>query len=106
MLCLSSDMSIKITAIRSDRIYRAMMSAAPKEKENLYRDELMKPACAMQKEPPQTRRLLSGLAMLRAADRAHGDGRDYFAKTFLRCTKRGRPSSLTMPVSPWMSGRQ
>lgn len=34
---------MNITAIRSDRIYRSMMSAAPEEKENLYRDELMKP---------------------------------------------------------------
>ena len=34
---------MKITAIRSDRIYRKMMDAAPAEKENIYRDELMKP---------------------------------------------------------------
>ena len=34
---------MKMTAIRSDRIYRDMMSAAPEEKENLYRDGLMKP---------------------------------------------------------------
>lgn len=34
---------MKITAIRSDRIYRKMMDAAPAEKENVYRDELMKP---------------------------------------------------------------
>ena len=34
---------MKITAIRSDRIYREMMNAAPAEKENIYRDQLMKP---------------------------------------------------------------
>lgn len=34
---------MNITAIRSDRIYRKMMNAAPAEKENIYRDELMKP---------------------------------------------------------------
>ena len=34
---------MNITAIRSDRIYREMMNAAPAEKENIYRDELMKP---------------------------------------------------------------
>lgn len=34
---------MKITAIRSDRIYRSMMSAAPEEKDNLYRDALMGP---------------------------------------------------------------
>ena len=32
-----------ITAIRSDAIYRKMKDAAPDEKENIYRDELMKP---------------------------------------------------------------
>ena len=32
-----------ITAIRSDAIYRKMKDAAPTEKENIYRDELMKP---------------------------------------------------------------
>ena len=31
-----------ITAIRSDAIYRKMKDAAPAEKENIYRDELMK----------------------------------------------------------------
>lgn len=30
----------------------------------------------------------------------------YFAKTFFRWTKRGRPSSLTMLVSPWIRGIQ
>ena len=34
---------MKITAIRSDRIYREMMNAAPAEKENIYQDQLMKP---------------------------------------------------------------
>ena len=34
---------MNITAIRSDHIYREMMNAAPAEKENLYRDGLMKP---------------------------------------------------------------
>lgn len=34
---------MNITAIRSDRIYREMMNAAPAEKNNIYRDELMKP---------------------------------------------------------------
>ena len=34
---------MKITAIRSDRVYREMMNAAPAEKENIYRDKLMKP---------------------------------------------------------------
>ena len=34
---------MNMTAIRSDRIYRSMMSAAPEEKDNLYRDELMGP---------------------------------------------------------------
>lgn len=34
---------MNIKAIRSDRIYRSMMSAAPEKKENLYRDELMNP---------------------------------------------------------------
>ena len=34
---------MKITAIRSDRIYRKMMDAAPVDRENIYRDELMKP---------------------------------------------------------------
>lgn len=34
---------MNITAIRSDRIYREMMNAAPAEKDNIYRDELMKP---------------------------------------------------------------
>ena len=34
---------MNITAIRSDRIYRKMMTAAPAEKDNIYRDELMKP---------------------------------------------------------------
>lgn len=32
-----------ITAIRSDALYRKMKDAAPAEKENIYRDELMKP---------------------------------------------------------------
>ena len=32
-----------ITAIRSDAIYRKMKDASPTEKENIYRDELMKP---------------------------------------------------------------
>ena len=30
----------------------------------------------------------------------------YLAKTLFRWTNRGRPSSLTMSVSPWMRGRQ
>ncbi len=30
----------------------------------------------------------------------------YFANTRLSWQNRGRPSSLTMPVSPWISGRQ
>ena len=34
---------MNITAIRSDHIYRKMMSASPTEKDSLYRDELMKP---------------------------------------------------------------
>ena len=34
---------MKITAIRSDRIYREMMDAAPAEKDTIYRDKLMKP---------------------------------------------------------------
>ena len=34
---------MKITAIRSDRIYRDMMTALPDEKENIYRNQLMKP---------------------------------------------------------------
>ena len=34
---------MKMTAIRSDRIYREMMNAAPAEKENIYRNKLMKP---------------------------------------------------------------
>ena len=34
---------MKITAIRSDRIYRDMMTALPDEKENIYRDRLMNP---------------------------------------------------------------
>ena len=34
---------MKMTAIRSDRIYREMMNAAPAEKENIYREKLMKP---------------------------------------------------------------
>ena len=34
---------MNITAIRSDRIYRKMMNAALAEKDNIYRDELMKP---------------------------------------------------------------
>ena len=34
---------MNITAIRSDRIYRKMMDAAPDEKDNIYRNELMKP---------------------------------------------------------------
>ncbi|MGN1019047.1 MAG: DUF2268 domain-containing protein [Aristaeellaceae bacterium] len=34
---------MKITAIRSDRIYRAMMDAAPEEKTELFRSGLMKP---------------------------------------------------------------
>ena len=34
---------MNITAIRSDRIYREMMHAAPAEKDNIYRDKLMKP---------------------------------------------------------------
>lgn len=34
---------MNITAIRSDHIYRKMMSASPAEKDRLYRDELMKP---------------------------------------------------------------
>lgn len=34
---------MNITTIRSDRIYRSMMSASVDEKENLYRDELMGP---------------------------------------------------------------
>ena len=34
---------MNITAIRSDRIYRKMMNAAPAEKDDIYRDELMKP---------------------------------------------------------------
>ena len=34
---------MKITAIRADRVYREMMNAAPAEKENIYRDKLMKP---------------------------------------------------------------
>ena len=34
---------MKITAIRSDRIYRKMMNAAPAEKDEIYRSELMGP---------------------------------------------------------------
>ena len=34
---------MKITAIRSDRIYRDMMTALPGEKETIYRNQLMKP---------------------------------------------------------------
>ena len=34
---------MKITAIRSDRIYREMMDAAPAEKDAIYRDKLMRP---------------------------------------------------------------
>lgn len=34
---------MKITAIRSERIYRDMMTALPDEKENIYRNRLMKP---------------------------------------------------------------
>ena len=34
---------MRITAIRSDRIYRKMMDAETVEKENIYRNELMKP---------------------------------------------------------------
>lgn len=34
---------MKMTAIRSDHIYREMMNAAPAEKENIYRNKLMKP---------------------------------------------------------------
>ena len=34
---------MRISAIRSDRVYREMMNAAPAEKENIYRDKLMKP---------------------------------------------------------------
>lgn len=34
---------MKITAIRSDRIYRDMMTALPAEKETIYRNRLMKP---------------------------------------------------------------
>ena len=34
---------MKITAIRSDRIYRDMMTALPDKKENIYRNQLMKP---------------------------------------------------------------
>ena len=34
---------MKITAIRSDRVYRRMMDAAPDEKAGIYREELMKP---------------------------------------------------------------
>ena len=30
----------------------------------------------------------------------------YFAKTFLSCTKSGRPSTLACLVSPWIRGRQ
>ena len=33
---------MKITEIRSDRIYRDMMTALPDEKENIYRNQLMK----------------------------------------------------------------
>ena len=35
--------TMNITAIRSDRMYREMMNAVPAEKENIYRDKLMKP---------------------------------------------------------------
>lgn len=34
---------MKITEIRSDRIYRDMMTALPDKKENIYRNQLMKP---------------------------------------------------------------
>ena len=34
---------MKLTAIRSDRIYRDMMTALPGEKEAIYRNQLMKP---------------------------------------------------------------
>lgn len=34
---------MKITAIRSDRIYQEMMNAAPAEKDHIFRDKLMKP---------------------------------------------------------------
>lgn len=34
---------MNITAIRSDRIYRKMINAPQTEKENIYRNELMKP---------------------------------------------------------------
>lgn len=34
---------MKITTIRSDYCYRKMMNVAPDEKENIYREELMKP---------------------------------------------------------------
>ena len=35
-----------------------------------------------------------------------GFGRNQLAKTFLRFTKAGRPSSLACLVSPWIRGRQ
>ena len=34
---------MRITAIRSDRVYRTMMDAAPEKKADIYREELMKP---------------------------------------------------------------
>ena len=34
---------MKVTAIRSDAIYRKMIDVSQIEKENLYRNELMKP---------------------------------------------------------------
>ena len=34
---------MKVTAIRSDAIYRKMIDASQIEKENLYRNELIKP---------------------------------------------------------------
>lgn len=34
---------MNITVIRSDRIYRKMINASQAEKENIYRNELMKP---------------------------------------------------------------
>lgn len=40
---LNGGFDMNIMAIRSDRIYRDMINAAPAEKDNIYRNELMKP---------------------------------------------------------------
>ena len=55
-------------------------------------------------KPPGDREMRPGA--LRARPRGWLGRSNYLAKTRFKRQNRGRPSSLAMPVSPWMRGRQ